>query len=90
MNIGACSATTGAHYPSKAALRRALAADPADVMFFSTEMFTVLSISEFRATEIPADVPDTMYLCGPDPYRSRKYYAQVRPSALPGTPPRVS
>jgi hypothetical protein len=77
MNIGARSVSTGADYPSKAALKRAIAADPSDVLFYSTEMFTVLSVSEFRASEIPADVTDTMYLTGPDPYRSRKYYATV-------------
>ncbi len=82
MNVGARSISTSANYPSKAALRRALQADPSDVLFYSTSDFTP---GAFRATEVPFG--ETLYVVGPDPYTSRKYFATATTRFTGAVPP---
>lgn len=86
MNVGARSISTGANFPSKAALKRAVLQDPSDVLFYSTEMFSREG-EEVRASELTA-AQGTLYVCGPDPYTSRKYYGQA--SRTPAGAVRVS
>ncbi len=76
MNVGARSVITRENYASKAALKRALAATPENVEFYSTELFTVNAAAEQRASELTV-FSDTLYVVGPDPYTSRKWYAAV-------------
>lgn len=62
---------------TKAALKAAVKAYPEDVEFFST--------SELGATfngpvsQMPADA--VLQVCGPDPYRNRRWYASVKRTA---------
>lgn len=71
MNAGART-VSGDHFPSKKALRAALAADPSEVVFYSTSPMGPHANESFRGNEVPADV--TLSLVGPDPYTSRTWY----------------
>jgi hypothetical protein len=76
MNVEART-VSGQEYPSKAALKRAILADPTDVVFRSTSAFTP---GEFRASEAPA--LERLDVVGPNAATSRKYYANV--TRVPG------
>jgi len=74
---GGVRAVNGGPIATKAALKAAVRADPADVLFSCTaELGPAFS---GRVTEMPEGV--VLQVCGPDPYRSRKWYASVRKTA---------
>jgi len=70
-NVGAFVA--GRRPASKAALKAALKDAPGTVTFDSTSAFG--GGQTYTPDTIPAGV--TLSVCGPDPYRSRKFYASV-------------
>jgi hypothetical protein len=72
MNVTATT-VAGEIYASKAALRRALAADPSDVLFTQTSAFATTDLT-FRASEMPFGV--RLDIVGPSAY-VRKYYANA-------------
>jgi hypothetical protein len=69
MNVEARQLSTGAEYASKSALKRAIAADPSDVLFISTSPFTPGS---HRVSELPFGV--RFDIVGPNANTNRKYY----------------
>jgi hypothetical protein len=68
MNVEART-VSGQEYASKAALKRAILADPTDVVFRSTSAFTP---GEFRASEMPYGV--RLDIVGPNAFTNRRYY----------------
>ncbi len=76
-----CGAFVNGQRPaSKKALREALVATP-DAVSFDGASFLGPQFSGSVA-ELPAGI--TLSVCGPDPYRSRKWFANV--SLVNGTP----
>jgi hypothetical protein len=73
INGGVRSATTNTPIASKAALKRAVVADPADVMFFCTSELG--EVFNGRLTETPESAK--LQVVGPDPYTNRRWYATV-------------
>ena len=76
MNVEART-VSGQEFPSKAALKRAILADPTDVVFTSTSAFTP---GAFRASEAPAS--ERLDVVGPNAYTNRRYYGTV--TRVPG------
>jgi hypothetical protein len=62
---------------TKKALKEAVKADPSEVVFYPTaaEWFGEATRWEGRVSEVPEGV--SLSVCGPDPYTSRRWYAQV-------------
>lgn len=61
--------------PSKAALKRALANDPAAVRFDATTAIGPRVGAEFTGDALPEGV--RLVLVGPDPYQARNWYGNV-------------
>lgn len=62
---------------TKAALKAAVKAYPADVEFYSTSELG--ATFNGRVSEMPADA--VLQVCGPDPYANRRWYASVKRTA---------
>lgn len=76
VNVGAWSTDTGDRIPTKKALREALTSAPAAVVFDKTSIYDSSDLpSEIHGDRIPSGVKLTVV--GPDPFRSRKWYATV-------------
>jgi hypothetical protein len=81
IEVGAVTTDTRDLFPSKAAIKRAWAADPASVTFISVA--TVVAPSRGQAfngpVTCPADLPagTKLTVVGPDPERKRNYYGTV-------------
>lgn len=77
----------GGHRPkSKTALRQALQEAPGAVTFDVTSAFHTGPTTYTPAT-IPAGV--ILDVCGPDPYRDRRFYASVTAPPAAGKPARI-
>lgn len=82
IEVGATAAGTGALFPSKAAIKRAWAADPASVIFTSvgSVMDGGRQGAAFRGPVTgPESLPENtkLTLVGPDPFRQRNYYGTI-------------
>jgi hypothetical protein len=77
INTGAYIGTARA--ASKAALIRAMRADPTGVRFDRTAAVLDEGGAELSGAEIPAGV--RLSVVGPDPYNNRKWYATVELTA---------
>jgi hypothetical protein len=73
-NCGAENAVTGERYPSKKAMKEALAAEPAAVYFDGTAP-AFQSVQGYRGDELPEGVK--LVVIGPNPYTSRRWDANV-------------
>lgn len=73
IEVKATDATTGGLFPSKAAMKRAIAENVKAVRFASVGMGP-----QFHGTadEVPAGT--TLVVVGPDPFTSRKWYGNVK------------
>lgn len=72
VNVGAKELPGKKDFPSKAALKRAIQADPTKVYFYPT--------SDFAGNPGTVDILDKgvkYSVVGPNPYNSRKWYATV-------------
>lgn len=74
MNVWARFAPTGDNFPSKKAFREAMRTNPQDVIFTTTSMFD--SQTQFEGNHLPDNA--VLMVVGPDPYRDRRWYANVR------------
>lgn len=83
MNVGARSVQTGQNFPSKAAMKRAIQESPQDVEFYPTSLFD--PAESVRAGEMTVFSP-RLYVVGPDPETSRKFYASVEVKEVKGYP----
>lgn len=83
MNVGARSVQTGQNFPSKAALKRAIKDSPQDVEFYPTSIFN--APESIRAGEMTV-FSEPVYVVGPDPETSRKFYASVQVKEVKGYP----
>jgi hypothetical protein len=74
--VKATDARSGALFPSKAAMKRAYAADPASVRF---QGVTPMGPQFSGTVTSPADLPDGLKLTvvGPDPFTHRAWYGTV-------------
>jgi hypothetical protein len=63
----------GERVKTKKQLKAELAASPQSVWFDGTSMFS--DVAGYRGSEIPADL--LLTVVGPDPYTSRRWYANV-------------
>lgn len=69
----------GNRFPSKKALKAALAASPSEVMFDVTDMFHPELPGLLCADSIPEGVK--VQVAGPDPYTKRNWFASIVPAA---------
>lgn len=72
VNVGAMNRSDGSDIPSKAALKRAIAANADDVVIYGTSHFTPFTGS---ADDLAVGVKYSV--TGPNPYTNRKWYATV-------------
>jgi hypothetical protein len=79
INCGAY--VNGIRPKTKKALREALKADPTAVEFDSTTAIGPHVGGRFTAQHTVAS-SDTLQVCGPDPYRSRVWYASIKNGKL--------
>jgi hypothetical protein len=75
LNVGALINDKNA--PTKKALREAMKSEPERVTFYATSMFDA-GTEDFAGNDLPAGV--SLSVVGPDPERSRKWYATVTPN----------
>lgn len=75
VNVGAQSVANGIRYASKKALREALKKDASVVAFDSTSSMGPYAGETLYGDDLPYGV--TLSVVGPDPYTSRKWYANV-------------
>lgn len=72
VNVGVKNRSDGTDIPTKAALKRAIAANPDDVVVYGTSDFTPFTGSADNLRE------GVKYsVTGPNPYTSRKWYATL-------------
>lgn len=77
INVGATD-EFGRFFPTKAALKRAMAADPGKVTFYGTAQTLGPELGGAGTVDgnhVPEGV--TLVVVGPDPERSRKWYGNV-------------
>lgn len=79
INGGAKDKATGMDYKTKKALREAVAENPNGVLFYSTDAFGPNSglIDPIDKIETVKGINATLSVTGPNPYRSRKWYANI-------------
>jgi len=73
INVGAKDKSTLSDIPTKAALKRAIAANPDNVVLYDTSDFNGKS----SRTAANLDEGVNYSVTGPNPYTSRKWYATV-------------
>lgn len=74
INVHAVDAN-GNDFPSKAALKRAIAADPRSVTLITTSAFDGAGLSWQASTLLARDPSNTAV--GPNPHTNRKWYATI-------------
>lgn len=79
MNVGAY--VDGVRPKTKAALKRALAENPAGVTFDGTSPMGPQHV-DLSGVNIPADL--TLSVTGPDPFTARNWYANVKVNVKTG------
>ncbi len=72
-NVGALNASDGTDIPTKKALKDALAANPANVVLYTTSGFSPKK--HIKGTELEVGVRYSV--TGPNPYSARNWYATV-------------
>lgn len=76
----------GNRFPSKKALKQAIAANPSEVLFDRTDTAFHLDLDlQLCADSLPQGV--VVQVAGPDPYTARRWFARVE---LGATGPKVS
>ncbi len=78
INVGARLKSDQSHVPTKKALKDLLAKTPGEVVFYPTAMFGSQSL--IPGNELPTD-GSKLQVVGPDPEKSRKWYATVERTA---------
>lgn len=76
VNTGAL--VNGRRPATKAELKRALASDPASVVFDSTAMMGPHAGEDLTVETLKAEPATTFSVVGPDPYTRRNWYASVK------------
>lgn len=79
VNVGASHFPGIQDIPTKIALKRAIAADPAKVNFYATDAFGANRDKSWFADKL--DIGVKYSVVGPNPYTSRKWYATVEMQA---------
>lgn len=72
VNVGVKNRNGGTDIPTKAALKRAIAANPDDVVVYGTSDF-----SPFTGSVDNLEIGVKYSVTGPNPYTSRKWYATL-------------
>lgn len=75
VNVGAKSVSDMSDFPTKTALKQAIAANPAKVLLYATDAFGPNAGKADIASA--TDIGTKYYVVGPNPYNSRKWYATV-------------
>ena len=72
VNVGTKNRNDGSDIPTKAALRRAIQANPDDVVVYGTSDYT-----PFTGSADDLVIGDKYSVTGPNPYTNRKWYATL-------------
>jgi len=75
LNVGAQYNDTKRDIPTKKALKDAITANPANVYFYDTSVFSVDRLISGTLDILEKGIKYSV--CGPNPYENRKWYATV-------------
>jgi hypothetical protein len=74
INCGVSDVVSGERIRTKKRLKELAATEPAQLLFDPTSIFD--KQGKIRGDAVPTDV--SLSVCGPDPYSTRKWWAQVK------------